>query len=95
MSVSAFCTKHCRTDARPISRFYSTHDEQVLLGHVVLAEPLMGTSTFVQLLPIQAYRDTHRMKGACLIKDPEVVAAHGKAAVGCKRMSTKLCHVGE
>ena len=58
-------------------RFYTTHDEQVL-GHILLADPLIGTINLVQLLPIQAYHDAHHYERVRVrIMDP----TYGRAAV--------------
>jgi DinB superfamily len=39
-------------------RFFTAHDER-LLGHVVLADPVIGALNLVQWLRIQAYHDAH------------------------------------
>ncbi len=39
-------------------RFYTAHDER-LLGHVVLADPVIGALNLVQWLRVQAYHDAH------------------------------------
>ena len=75
-----FLHEALRAEHAAYRRFYSTHDEQ-LLGHVVLADPLIGAINFVQLLPIQAYHDAHHYERVPVrIKDPEY--ARAAAAVG-------------
>ena len=50
--------------------FYTTGDEQ-LLGHILLADPLIGTINLVQLLWIQAYHDAHHNQRVRIrINDP-------------------------
>ncbi len=71
-----FLYEALRAEHAAYRRFYSTHDEQVL-GHIVLADPLIGAINFVQLLPIQAYHDAHHYERVRVrIKDPE----YGRAA---------------
>jgi hypothetical protein len=52
-------------------RFYTTHDEQ-LLGHTVLADPVIGALNLVQWLRVQAYHDAHHYERVRIrISDPQ------------------------
>ncbi len=51
-------------------QFYTAHDEQ-LLGHVILADPVIGALNLVQWLRVQAYHDAHHYERIRLrINDP-------------------------
>jgi hypothetical protein len=71
-----FLHEALRAEHAAYRRFYTSHDEQVL-GHVLVADPLIGAINLVQLLPIQAYHDAHHYERVRVrIKDPE----YGRAA---------------
>jgi hypothetical protein len=53
-----FLHESLRAEHAAWRHFYNTRDEQ-LLGHVLLADPLIGAINLVQLLWIQAYHDAH------------------------------------
>jgi hypothetical protein len=60
-------------------RFYSAHDEQ-LLGHIVLADPVIGALNLVQWLRVQAYHDAHHYQRVRVrIRNP-LYAAQATAA---------------
>jgi hypothetical protein len=44
-------------------RFYSVQDEQVL-GHTVLVDPVIGSLNLAQWLRVQAYHDAHHYERA-------------------------------
>ncbi len=72
-----FLHESLRGEHAAYRRFYTKHDEQVL-GHVLLADLLIGTINLVQLLPIQAYHDAHHYERVRVrMKDP----TYGRAAV--------------
>jgi hypothetical protein len=71
-----FLHEALRAEHAAYRRFYTTRDEQVL-GHVLVADPLIGAINLVQLLPIQRYHDAHHYERVRVrIKDPE----YGRAA---------------
>ncbi|HWE35081.1 MAG TPA: DinB family protein [Isosphaeraceae bacterium] len=73
-----FLHEALRAEHAACRRFYTPRDEQ-LLGHVRLADPLIGAINLVQLLPIQAYHDAHHYERVRIrIKEPE----YGREAVG-------------
>lgn len=53
-----FLHEALRNEHAAYRQFYTTHDEQ-LLGHIVLADPVIGALNLVQWLRVQAYHDAH------------------------------------
>jgi hypothetical protein len=52
-------------------RFYTARDES-LLGHVVLADPVIGALNLVQWLRVKGYHDAHHYdRVRARISDPE------------------------
>jgi hypothetical protein len=82
--VSAgFLHEALRAEHAAYRRFYTSHDEQ-LLGHVVLADPVIGALNLVQWLRVQAYHDAHHYgRVRVRIDDPDYArkaeAASGRA----------------
>ena len=71
-----FLHEALRAEHAAYRRFYTTHDEQIL-GHILLADPLIGAINLVQWLSIQAYHDAHHYERVRVrIKDRE----YGRAA---------------
>jgi hypothetical protein len=71
-----FLHEALRAEHAAYRRFYTTHDEQIL-GHILLADPLIGVLNLVQWLAIQAYHDAHHYERVRVrIKDRE----YGRAA---------------
>ena len=79
-----FLHEPLRAEHAAYRRFYTTHDQQVL-GHVLLADPLIGVINLVQLLPIQAYHHAHHYERVRVrIKDRE----YGRAAAAAAELTT-------
>jgi DinB superfamily len=53
-----FLHEALREEHAAYRRFYTTRDEQ-LLGHTVLADPVIGALNLVQWLRVQVYHDAH------------------------------------
>ncbi len=66
-----FLHEALRAEHDAFRRFYTTRDEQ-LLGHVVLADPVIGALNLVQCLRVQGYHDAHHFERVRVrINDPE------------------------
>jgi hypothetical protein len=66
-----FLHESLRAEHAAFRRFYTAHDEQ-LLGHTVLADPVIGVLNLVQWLRVQAYHDAHHYERVRVrINDPE------------------------
>ncbi len=55
---AGFLHEALRSEHAAYRRFYTSRDER-LLGHVVLADPVIGALNLVQWLRVQAYHDAH------------------------------------
>ena len=75
-----FLHEALRAEHGAYRRFYTRHDEQ-LLGHILVADPLIGAVNLVQLLWIQAYHDAHHYERVRVrVNDPEY--GRGAAVAG-------------
>jgi hypothetical protein len=73
-SVSVeFLHEALRDEHAAYRQFYTVRDEQ-LLGHVILADPVIGALNLVQWLRVQAYHDAHHYERIRVrITDPQYV----------------------
>jgi hypothetical protein len=75
-----FLHEALRAEHAAYRRFYTMHDEQIL-GHILLADPLIGALNLVQWLAIQAYHDAHHYERVRVrIRNPE----YGRAAAAAE-----------
>ncbi len=59
-----------RAEHAAYRRFFTSHDER-LLGHIILADPVIGALNLVQWLRVQGYHDAHHFQRVRVrINDP-------------------------